>query len=247
MTVQETVVKPREDRIEPGDAMAGVPPLQSGDRLTRREFERRYNAMPDVKKSELIEGVVYMATPVRFEDHGEPHGYIIAWLGVYRAATPGVRMGDNSTVRLDLDNEPQPDALLRLEPALGGNSWIDDDGYINGGPELIAEVAASSAAYDLHDKPKVYRRNGVQEYVVWQVYDRKVDWFRLRDEEYVLLEPDEAGVIHSEVFPGLCLDVPALLEGDLATVLAELQEALEGEDHAAFVERLANKLESAHK
>ncbi len=245
MAVQETVLKSRGDHTQARDGPAGVPPLQSGDRLTRREFERRYEAMTDVKKAELIEGVVYVATPVRFEDHGEPHGYIVAWLGVYRAATPGVRIGDNSTVRLDPDNEPQPDALLRLEPALGGNSWIDEDGYVNDGPELVAEVAASSAAYDVHDKPKVYRRNGVQEYLVWQVYDGKVDWFRLRNEEYVLLEPDAAGVIRSEVFPGLCLNVPALLEGDLATVLAELQKALEAEDHAAFVERLTNDLEFA--
>lgn len=129
---------------------------------------------------------------------------------------------------------------------MGGNSWIDDDGYVNGGPELIAEVAASSAAYDLHDKLKVYRRSGVQEYIVWQVHDGKVDWFRLRDEEYVLLQPDEAGVICSEVFPGLCLNVPALLDRDLATVLAELQEALMAEDHAAFVQRLTEKSESVH-
>lgn len=241
MSVRETVVEPKEDRIEQADSIAQVPPLQSGDRLTRREFERRYKAMPDVKKAELIEGVVYMPTPVRFEDHGEPHGYTVGWLAVYCAATPGVRLGDNSTVRLDMDNEPQPDALLRLERALGGNSRIDDDGYVNGGPELIAEVAASSAAYDVHDKLKVYRRNGVQEYIVWQVYDAKVEWFQLREEKYVPLEPDEAGVIRSEVFPGLQLDVPALLDGDLAAVLAGLQKGLKTKEHAAFVERLSEK------
>ncbi len=213
-------------------------PLENGDRLTRREFERRYAAMPEIKKAELIEGVVYVASPVRFEPHAEPHSSIIGWLWVYRAATPGVRLGDNATVRLDMDNEPQPDALLRLEPSAGGQSRIDADGYVEGAPELIAEVAASSASYDLRDKLRTYRRNQVQEYLVWQIYENRLDWFRLREGEYVLLEPDAAGVVRSEVFPGLWLSVPALLAGDLAAVLAVLQQGLATPERGAFAAQL---------
>jgi len=216
----------------------GVPPLESGDRLTRQEFERRYQTMPHVKKAELIEGVVYMPTPTRFVNHAEPHAQVMAWLGVYYANTPGVRLADNATVRLDMDNEVQPDALLRLEPAAGGRSWISPDDYVEGAPELIVEIASSSVAYDLHDKKQVYRRNGVHEYVVWQIYDRRVDWFRLKEGRYVSLTPDTEGLIHSQVFPGLCLAVEALLKGDLPTVLAQLQRGLETPEHAAFVERL---------
>ena len=147
-------------------------------------------------------------------------------------------MADNTTVRLDPDNEAQPDALLRIEPAQGGNSQISDDDYIEGAPELIVEIAASSAAYDLHDKLKAYRRNGVQEYIVWMTYDNRLEWFRLQEGEYVSLKPDASGVIHSQVFPGLCLSVAALLEGDLAKVLAKLQKGLETDEHATFVGRL---------
>lgn len=239
MTIKEAVDELRERRPQRAPAMAEIPPLETGDHLTRQEFERRYNAMPHIKKAELIEGVVYMPTPVRFESHGKPHGYVIGWLAVYCAATPGVELGDNATVRLDTDNEPQPDALLRLDPELGGNSHISADDYVEGAPELIVEIAATSAAYDLHDKLKVYRRNGVQEYLVWQVYDQRLDWFRLSEGEDVLLKPDEAGVVRSQVFPGLHLAVPALLDGDLAAVLAELQKGLNTEEHAAFVERLS--------
>lgn len=216
-----------------------LPPLENGDRLTRPEFERRYQAMPPIKKAELIEGVVYMASPLRFEPHAEPHSSIVGWLWVYRSATPGVRLGDNATVRLDMDNEPQPDALLRLDDSVGGQSRISDDGYVEGAPELIAEVAASSAAYDLRDKLRVYRRNGVQEYLVWQVYDQRLDWFRLREGEYIPLQPDNAGIVRSEVFPGLWLAIPALLEGNLAQVLAVLQQGLATSEHAAFVEQLS--------
>src|SRR5215510_8641115 len=181
--------------------------LEHAVHLTRNEFERRYEARPDIKKAELIEGVVYMPSPVRAKSHSRPHGQVMTWLGTYAAATPGVDLEDNATVRLDLDNEPQPDALLRLEPEAGGRSYIGEDDYIEGAPELIVEVAASSASYDLHEKLRAYRRNGVQEYIVWRVHDKQVDWFMLREDEYVPAAPDEAGVIHSQVFPGLRLAV----------------------------------------
>lgn len=214
-------------------------PLENGDRLTRREFERRYAAMPDIKKAELIEGVVYMASPVRLSRHGKPHARIMAWLGAYWAATPGIDLADNTSVRLDMDNEPQPDALLRLEPSAGGQSRVSDDDYVEGAPEFIAEVAASSASYDLRDKLRIYRRNQVQEYLVWQIYENRLDWFRLREGEYVRLEPDAAGVVRSEVFPGLWLSVPALLAGDLAAVLSVQQQGLATPEHAAYAAYIA--------
>lgn len=132
--------------------------LENGDKLTRAEFERRYQAMPNVKKAELIEGKVYMASPVRAKRHGKPHARIMGWLVTYEAVTLGVEVLDNATVRLDADNEPQPDALLRIES--GGQSQLSEDDYIQGAPELIVEIAASTASYDLHEKRNVYRRNG---------------------------------------------------------------------------------------
>lgn len=215
-----------------------VPPLEGGDRLTRYEFERRYQARPYIKKAELVEGKVYMPSPVRQKGHSRPHGQVVTWLGMYCAATSGIDLGDNATVRLDLENEVQPDALLRLEPAAGGHSRVSEDDYIEGAPELIVEIAASSASYDLHDKLRVYRRNGVQEYLVWQVYDKRLDWFSLTEGEYVPLVPDASGVIHSQIFPGLCSAVSALLAGDLANVLSELQKGLATVEHTTFVERL---------
>ncbi|MCC5640555.1 Uma2 family endonuclease [Nostoc sp. CHAB 5844] len=201
-----------------------IPPLENGDKLTRAEFERRYHAMPKLKKAELIEGVVYVASPLRIKSHGEPHAYIMAWLGTYVAATPGVGFADNTTVLLDADNEPQPDALLRIEQ--GGHSRITEDDYVEGAPELIVEIAASSASYDLHEKLKVYRRNGVQEYLVWRVYEHQFDWFRLNEGEYVQLEANSDDIVCSQVFLGLWLDKAALLAGNLAKVLAILQQGL---------------------
>lgn len=210
-----------------------IPPLESGDKLTRAEFERRYDAMPNLKKAELIEGVVYLASPLRIKSHGEPHGFIMTWLGVYKAATPGVGFADNPTVRLDADNEPQPDALLRIEN--GGQSRITENDYVEGAPELIVEIAASTASYDLHEKLKVYRRNQVQEYLVWRVYDNAFDWFKLDRGKYIQIEADAEGIIRSQVFPGLWLDKSALLERNLAQVLEVLQQGISTTEHQNFL------------
>jgi Uma2 family endonuclease len=221
-------------------ATPAILPLENGDRLTRPEFERRYQAMPDIKKAELIEGVVYMPSPIR-ASHSSAHGAIMTWLGSHQVGTPKVILHDNATVRLDMDNEVQPDALLRVDSALGGSSAISPDDYIEGPPELIVEIAGSSAAYDLHDKLSVYRRNQVQEYLVWQIYDKQLNWFQLSEGVYAPLTPDSSGVIRSQVFPGLYLDVAALLEGDLSRVAAVLQQGLASPEHAAFMEHLSRK------
>ena len=217
---------------------AGPPPLTAGDRLTRAEFERIYQAHPEVRRAELVEGVVYMPSPVHFAQHGQPHSDIMTWLGFYRAATAGVFVGDNVTVRLDFENVVQPDAAVRLDPNLGGRSRVSKDDYVEGPPELVVEIAASSAAYDLHDKRRVYARNGVQEYLAVQMYERKVDWFVLREGVYETLKLDAERVLHSEVFPGLWLNPAAIFSGDLAAMLAVLQQGLASPEHAAFVERL---------
>ncbi|MBE9101839.1 Uma2 family endonuclease [Vacuolonema iberomarrocanum] len=214
------------------------PPLQSGDRLTRPEFERRYAAAPHIKKAELIEGMVYVASPLGHEQHGKPHSRVITWLGVYQAMTSGVDLSDAPTVRLDLDNEPQPDAVLFIEANAGGQTRISRDGYIEGSPELIVEIAASSAAIDTGSKKQVYRRNGVLEYVVWPSHDNQLDWFWLTNGEYQRLSPDSDGTIRSRVFPGLWLAVEALLSNQMVRVLEVLQEGLQSAEHKTFVEHL---------
>ena len=192
--------------------------LENGDRLNRIEFERRYTAS-NIKKAELIEGLVHVASPLRFTPHAEPHARILTWLGTYQSMVAKLAVGIEPTVRLDEDNEPQPDAVLFR---LGGNAQIDEDGYITGAPELVVEIAASTVSYDLHAKKRVYERNGVKEYIVWRTLDREIDWFILENGKYVKLTPDDAGVIHSRAFDGLRLNIKAILNGDMAVVLHSL-------------------------
>jgi len=213
-----------------------IPLLENGDQLTRPEFERRYEAMPHLKKAELIEGAVYVPSPVRYEGHGRLHSALNGWLVVYSASTPGVGVGDNTTVRLDLDNELQPDVLLRLTN--GGQSRVAADGFIEGPPELVVEVASSSVAYDLHQKLDVYRRHGVRECIVWRTVNNAIDWFVLRDGHYERLSPSEAEIYKSEIFPGLWLDTAAMLQGGLAGVLKTLGEGIASLEHEEFVQRM---------
>lgn len=214
-------------------------PLQPGDHLTAEEFERRYHAMPDLKKAELIAGVVFMPSPVLFDDHASPHSHMNLWLAYYEAYTLGVRSGDNATVRLAPKNRPQPDLLLLIRPECGGATTITD-GYVTGPPEHVDEISASSASYDLHSKLHEYHRAGVLEYVVWRVWDRAIDWFVRNEQGYDKIEP-EADVYRSRIFPGLWLDAEAMLGGDLARVLTVLQQGLAAPEHTAFCEQLRQR------
>jgi Uma2 family endonuclease len=225
-------------RSLPDDRNGRPPLLQDGDRLSRDEFERRYEAMPHLKKAELIEGIVYMPSPVRFQSHAWPQRHLSCWLGVYEANTPGVQGGDNGTVRLDLANEPEPDGLLFIHPARGGRARLSADDYIEGSPELVSEISASTVSIDLGVKLTAYQRNGVQEYIVWRVLDRQIDWFVLQDGRFERQTPDTQGILRSTVFPGLWLDPAALIRGNLAAVLAVLTQGLASPEHAAFVTRL---------
>ena len=242
MTVQTHSPAPTIVQRPPQKKQPSSPPLNAGDRLSRAEFERRYHAHPEIKKAELVEGIVYMPSPARFAQHSQPHLDIVTWLGVYRSATPGVAGGDNATLRLDHENVVQPDALLRLDPQLGGHSSVTKDDYLAGPPELVVEIAASSVAYDLGVKRRVYARNGVQEYLAAQAYEQRVDWFALREGVYEALQPDGDGILRSEVFPGLWLPVDALWAGDLAGMIAVLQQGLASAEHAAFVAQLQDRM-----
>lgn len=218
-----------------------TPPLESGDRLTREEFERRFDAMPQLTRAELIEGIVYMPPPASFREHSEPNAHLVGLLITYAVATPHVLTGTAGSLRLGPRNMPQPDAHLMIAAEAGGQARIDKDDYVAGAPELVAEVAASSASYDLHDKKDVYRRSGVREYVVWRTYDAAVDYFILRGDRYVRLATGADGVYRSRVFPGLWLAARPLLAGDLAAALARVQEGVASPAHAAFVERLQKR------
>jgi hypothetical protein len=215
-----------------------VPALENGDRLTRDEFERRWNAMPGLKHAELIEGVVFMPSPVRFDRHGHAHSSLQGWAYVYEAGTPGVQSGDNTSVRLDLDNILQPDTLLRIVTACGGQSIVDAGGYLTGGPELVGEIAASNTSIDLHDKLHVYRKHGVKEYIVWRVLDMAIDWFILRGSQYERLPFGTDGIYRSEVFSGLWLDAAAMINGNSQRVLEVLQHGMATKEHTELVTRL---------
>lgn len=216
-----------------------VPPLHNGDRLTRAEFERRYRAMPDVKKAELIEGIVYMPSPVRYTQHAKPHALLMGWLTYYFSKTPNLEIGDNGTSRLDEDNEPQPDAMLMLPKSAGGTSWIDKDSYVSGAPDLVCEIAASSASIDMNDKLNAYRRNGVREYLVVRTEDAVLDWFELVEGRYEPMAADADGLLKSKIFPGLWLDPKSLLAGDVPKIYAAVDAGTATEEHKAFAATLA--------
>jgi len=237
-TVQPTTQQTTQATPVPVVAPVSIPRLHNGDRLTRVEFERRYLAMPEVKKAQLIEGIVYMPSPVRYTLHAKPHAIVVGWMTYYISKTPQIEIGDNGTSRLDEDNEPQPDVMLLLPKKVGGTAWIDDDGYVSGAPDLVCEVSASSVSIDMHAKLNAYRRNGVREYLVIRTEDQAVDWFELIDGQYQPQARDEAGRLRSKLFPGLWLDPTSLLASDLAKLFAVVEEGAKTTEHQEFVKKL---------
>jgi Uma2 family endonuclease len=209
-----------------------VPALHSGDRLSRVEFHRRYLAYPEDAKFELIGGIVFMASPVR-RTHGLYHVELSALLKAYVSHTPGTETADNATVILDDDNEPQPDLYLRILENAGGQSGTSEDDYVLGPPELIAEIAYSSVAIDLHAKKDRYQHAGVVEYLVLCIEERELRWFDLANSRS--LSSDSRGVFRSQTLSGLWIDGPALLARDTQQLLSVLNQGLATPEHARFL------------
>jgi hypothetical protein len=215
---------------------AVTPPLVEGQRLSQPEFHRRYEAMPPDTRAELIDGIVYMSSPASLE-HGRSTSTVIIWLGHYRLRTPGVEVLGGATTVLGRKGEPQPDALLRILPEVGGRT-ADKRGYLHGGPELVAEVAKATRYIDLGPKLNDYQRAGVQEYLVRAHAPDEVIWYVRRNRKFVVLPAGTDGWYRSEVFPGLWLDPKALLADDLRGMIAALEQGLASPEHAAYVARL---------
>ena len=229
----------------PNMALPFIPPLVDGERLTRDEFESRYDATPDLKRAELIEGIVHIAPPVRLMGHGIPCTVLISWLASYYAATPGTRAGVRAHIRFDSRNMLQPDVSFIILPSYGGRARISADDYLEVGPELVACVWPRGVNFNFDAKFGVYQRNGVREFVVWRTEQQQIDWFVLRDGKYERLAPTPAGLLCSETFPGLWLDTAALLADDFPAVLATLQRGISDPAHAAFVAELQRRAGTA--
>jgi Uma2 family endonuclease len=210
--------------------------LHTGDRMNREEFHRAYELTPDNVKAELIGGIVYVASPLK-RNHGVPHISLGAVLVAYQAATPGLEVGDNVTVQLGYDAEPQPDLYLRILPEYGGQSRNSKDDYVAGAPEFVAEIALSSRSIDLHAKRNDYMRNGVVEYLVVCVREGELRWFDLRADRELPLADDK--ICRVQTFPGLWIDAEALLARNNARLFETLQRGLATPEHAEFAARLA--------
>jgi hypothetical protein len=216
--------------------LAPAAELVTGMRMTREEFLAAWEELPDLKRAELIDGEVWVASPVRI-DHWQPEGLIGLWLGMFSLRTIGCQFGHNGTWEM-LGSIPQPDVFLRIAPAYGGQS-SDGKKFPIGAPELAVEICVTSRDYDFGPKLHLYRRAGVREYITLETFRNRIVWRALEEDRYREVAPDENGVYRSERFPGLWLDSKALIANDGAKLLATLEQGLATPEHAAFVEELA--------
>ena len=204
-------------------------PLVAGEKLSREEFLRRWDALPNLKRAELLEGVVYLPSPVG-RTHGSHDVLVGLWLGYYAGFTAGCEAGSNATW-LMLEDAPQPDCFLCVLSEYGGQSGVERD-LSKGAPELAVEVSQSSASYDLGPKLRLYRAAGVQEYITVLLAESRVIWRRLVAGAYHTIEPDPDGLLRSILFPGLWLEPAALLNKDTPRILEVLNEGLHSSELA---------------
>ena len=212
------------------------PPLLEGDSLTSEEFIRRWELIPDLKHAELIDGIVYMPSPVSL-GHSDIQSTLNGWLNVYAMATPGCQPGLEGTWLMGPRNVPQPDATLRILPAYGGQSGVTGL-YASGAPELVVEVAVSSRSRDFGAKKRLYERMGVREYLIAVAGWEELVWHELNPSGYQLLPPDADGILRSRVYLGLWLDPAAVWSLDLPRISDVVRAGLASPEHAAFAAEL---------
>ncbi|TWT86053.1 Uma2 family endonuclease [Neorhodopirellula pilleata] len=198
-----------------------VPPLESGDILDAGEYWRRCSAMPEKVKAERINRKVYLMSPLRAVHHGNPHALLAGWLIHYCMHHPTLRVSDSATIQLNLDNDPQPDLCVIRE---GGQTHFND-GYIVGPPEMIVEIAGSSASYDFGEKRYVYEQAGVGEYLVFETIEGRIAWWRHDNGRYVDISPSD-GIYRSVLFPRLWLDADALRAADTLKLIRALERGM---------------------
>ena len=232
------VLSARSKRRAKATKPTASPTLDNGDNLTRTEFIRIWEQLPHIKRAELIGGIVYMPSPTS-TDHGDMDINIASFMGFYKAMTPGVTGGSNTTTYL-LDDCAQPDVNLRIIPEYGGRSFVEDK-YLAGSPEMLTEVCNTTEAIDLHQKLELYEQAGIQEYLVVVVKRKQIHWHRLVKGKYRLIAADAQGIFRSRVFPGLWLDSHALFRGDGVQVFATLQQGIASDEHQKFVAELAKR------
>ena len=212
------------------------PVLREGDRLTAEEFLRRWEAMPELKYAELLDGIVFlMASPVS-DIHCFAHSDLNGWLWFYAQKTPGCRAGSDGTWIMGPDSVPQPDITMRILPQYGGQSTTAGK-YAAGAPELIVEVSGSSSSRDLGVKLELYRKAGVREYLSLLLKPQKVIWRQLVRGRYKEIALGQDGLLRSTVFPGLWLDPEAVWSPGIG-LLDAAQRGIESPEHAAFVKEL---------
>jgi Uma2 family endonuclease len=225
-------VKPRKTKA--------LPPLENGDQLDQKTFHARYEAMPEDCRAELIGGIVYLASPQKVP-HSEAQCLTVRWLDEYSEATPGTEALANNTQILGPESEPEPDGCLFIASEYGGRVFVDPDDFLNGSPDLVAEVSSSTESIDLHRKKLDYEKAGVREYVVLALRTQQVFWFFRQRGKFKEVPLPADGIFRSRAFPGLWLDAEAMLRNNRQQVLAALKQGLASPEHAAFLAKLAKQ------
>ena len=174
-----------------------------------------YALVPDRQKADLLDGVIYVASPDTY--HGDQYTNFLARLlaGFCEARDLGKVFGSRFAFRLSPHRCPEPDVAVVLASRL---HLVDDHG-MTGGPDVAVEVVSrDSRTRDYRDKRRIYEESGVSEYWLVDPIKGRADFLVLEAGKYQSAVLDDGSIFRSRVLPGFFLDGRWLFGEDLPKV-----------------------------
>jgi Uma2 family endonuclease len=174
-------------------------PIRQGDCT----FEEFLDLIPDGEKADLIDGVIYMASPDN-TDASDLTGWLGAILYTF-VEMKGLGKVYQSRVAYRLGRKRGPEPDLGFVPKELEASRRR--GYIDGPPALAMEIVSpESVGRDYVLKRAQYEQAGVREYWIIDPDEQRATLLVLRQGHYEEVAPVDH-VLASEVVPGFRLDV----------------------------------------
>ena len=199
--------------------VAPLSPLSpDSDLVTIEEF---YCLVPDGQKADLLDGVIYLASPdTRRSDRLS--GFIKFLLQGYADIRGlGEVYGSRFAFELSQFRAPEPDiAFVRTE-----RLHLVSERRMVGGPDIAVEIVSrDSRQRDYGEKKQLYAEAGVSEYWIVDPLQRRVEFHRLHAGHYELVPLEHNHIFRSVVLEGFWLEVEWLLTDPLPKAYEKLQE-----------------------
>jgi Uma2 family endonuclease len=191
------------------------------DLISVEEF---YRLVPDGQKADLIEGVIYMASPDSLR--ANELTLFISWLfkGFIEVRGIGGKVVfSRYACRLSESSAPEPDVAYVRPERVG----LVESGGMRGGPDIAVEVVSRESRHrDYDDTRRLYEEAGVAEYWIIDPVQQRVEFLVLEEDRYRLAPLEQNRLFRSRALSGFWIDVDWLLADPLPAATRCLEAIL---------------------